>query len=157
MELHEIKSVTDNGDGTYCVKVDITDVNGDRYVTDYGVVPGDSFGLAPIIKKAVEDWVAAGNEITPIAPPDPEEVRAAMPTLTARQFRLGLIDGGIDLADVETAIAAIPDPVERKKGQVEWEYATQFNRLHPLVVQLSSSLGLTPEQVDAMWGGAAAL
>lgn len=108
------------------------------------------------IGKAV--WQALNfQEIAPFVPPSLEEKRAAMPTLSARQFRLGLIDGGIDLADVETAIAAIPDPVERKKGQVEWEYATQFNRLHPLVVQLSSSLGLTPEQVDAMWEGAAAL
>ena len=108
------------------------------------------------IEKAV--WAAVDvNEVAPYAPRSPEEARAAMPTLSARQFRLGLIDGGIDLADVETAITAIPDPVERQKGQVEWEYATQFNRLHPLVVQLSSALGLTPEQVDAMWEESATL
>ncbi|MCC5777838.1 hypothetical protein H7H48_02150 [Nitratireductor sp. B36] len=110
-------------------------------------------------RQLIAAWEAEGNTIPPHTPRDPtkEEVRAAMPALSARQFRLGLIDGGIDLADVETAIAAIPDPVERQKGQVEWEYAAQFNRLHPLVVQLSSSLGLTPEQVDAMWEQAAAL
>ncbi|MFC5584426.1 hypothetical protein ACFPOD_04830 [Nitratireductor kimnyeongensis] len=130
--------------------IDVT-IGGSRLI-----IPDDS---ANRHRQMIADWEAEGNAIPQFVPVQPslEEKRAAVPTLSARQFRLGLVDGGIDLADVETAIAAIPDPVERQRGQVEWEYATQFNRLHPLVVQLSSSLGLTPEQVDAMWEQAAAL
>ncbi len=154
MELHDLLSVTALGDGNYIAEVDITDVEGERYVANYGVIPGDEFGLAPTVRQAVEAWIAQGNTLLEPPEPTPEEIRASLPALTARQFRLGLIEGGFSLSDVEDALAAISDPVERQKGQVEWEYATQFNRLHPLVVQLSETLGLTPEQVDDLWATA---
>ena len=87
-------------------------------------------------------------------PPTPEEVRATMRPLTARQFRLGLVGGGVTLTQVDAAIAAIEDAQERTVAQIEWEYATQFNRLHPLVIQLGGAFGLTPEQIDTMWTAA---
>lgn len=90
---------------------------------------------------------------TPPAPTS-EEVRAAMPSLTARQFRLGLLDADRTFAQVEAAIAAIPDEIAREKAMVEWEYAATFNRLHPLVVDLSGALGFTPEEVDTLWQSA---
>lgn len=92
-------------------------------------------------------------EYTPPAP-TPEETRAAMPPLTARQLRLGLVGGGFSLADVEATIDAIPDAQQKAVAQIEWEYAVQFERMHPLIEQVGSSLGLTPEQIDAMWGQA---
>lgn len=108
----------------------------------------------PVKPSADHQW--KGGKWVYVQPPEPtpEEIRASLPALTARQFRLGLIGGGFSLTDVENALAAISDPVERQKGQVEWQYATQFNRLHPLVVQLSETLGLTPEQVDDLWATA---
>lgn len=108
-------------------------------------------------REMIAAWEAEGNTIPEPPVLSDAEKRAAMPLLTARQFRLGLIEGGVDLAEVEAAIAAISDPSERQKAQVEWEYATQFERLHPLVVQVSSALDLTPEQVDAMWSAATSL
>lgn len=84
-------------------------------------------------------------------PPTPEEIRAAMPPLTARQLRLGLVGGGFSLSDVETTIDAIPDEQQRAVAQIEWQYAVQFERMHPLIEQVGSTLGLTPEQIDAMW------
>ncbi|WP_421983341.1 hypothetical protein [Roseibium sp.] len=88
--------------------------------------------------------------VTPV-PPTPEENRANMQPLTARQFRLGLLQSGRTLAQVEAAIAAIEDPTERETAQVDWEYASEFNRMHPLVVDISLALGLSPEQVDTLW------
>lgn len=79
----------------------------------------------------------------------PEEKRAAMPNLTARQLRLGLLQLG-KLAGVPVAIAALPEP-EKSQAQIEWDYASEFRRLHPLIVQLIPILGLTDEQVDPVW------
>ncbi|CAN0654346.1 conserved protein of unknown function [Nitratireductor aquimarinus] len=154
MELHDLLSVADIGDGAFLVEVDITDIAGERYVADYCLVPGDDFGLAPTIRQAVGDWIDAGNAPTPNAPPPeptPEDLRNAMPPLTARQVRLGLIANGITLASVQTAIDGIADPTEREAAQVEWEYATEFERLHPLIEQVALALGLTEAGVDSMW------
>lgn len=128
-------------------------------IIDHGeelVVPDDPLNRH---RRLIADWEAEGNTIPPYAPPTmtDEEKRAAMPSLTARQFRLGMIASGITLASVQAAVDGIVDPTERAIAQVEWEYATQFERLHPLIMQLSGSLGLTAEQVDAMWQSATSL
>ena len=85
-------------------------------------------------------------------PPAPEPV---LPTLTSRQLRLGLVANGISLSSVEAAIDAIEDPTDREVARIEWEYATTFERSHPLINQIGAALGLTPEQIDAMWAEAA--
>ena len=97
------------------------------------------------------EWEAKGNTITPYAEPvlTPEEKRAAMPNLSARQLRLGLLHLG-KLAGVPVAIAALPEP-EKSQAQIEWDYASEFRRLHPLIVKLIPILGLTDEQVDPVW------
>ena len=77
-----------------------------------------------------------------------------MRSLTARQLRLGLVGGGFSLSQVETAIAAIPDEQQRAVAEIEWEYASQFERDHPLIEQVGVALGLTVEQIDAMWQAA---
>lgn len=74
-----------------------------------------------------------------------------LPPLTARQLRLGLIAAGISLSSVEAAIAGIEDATDREIARVEWEYALQFDRDHPLIDQVGVALGLTPEQIDAAW------
>lgn len=94
---------------------------------------------------------------TPPSPPTPEEKREAMPPLTRRQLRLGLLQNGISTTTVEAAIDAIPDEVEREAAKIEWEDASQYLRTHPLIEQIGVSIGLTPEQIDAMWEAAAEL
>ena len=100
-----------------------------------------------------------GKTIQPYVAPvvSDEERRATMQPLTARQFRLGLLSANITLTQVDTAIAAIVDDTERQVAQVEWMYATTFNRLHPLVVSLSATFGLTPGDVDTLWAAAVQL
>jgi hypothetical protein len=77
------------------------------------------------------------------------------PPLTARQLRLGLVSNGLALDQVDTAIAAIEDPQQRAVASIEWEYASQFERVHPLIAQVGTMLGLTDEAVDVMWAEAA--
>jgi len=101
-------------------------------------------------RQMIAEWEAQGNTIAPYEPP-PEPLRP----LTARQLRLGLVTNGISLSSVEAAIDAIEDETEREVARIEWEYATTFERSHPLIEQVGSALGLTPEQIDDMWAEAA--
>ena len=87
-------------------------------------------------------------EYTP-PPPTIEEQREAMPALTARQLRLSLLSLG-KLADVDNSLAQLPEP-ERSQAKIEWEYASSYRRMHPLILQLTPIFGLTDDQVDTIW------
>ena len=76
-------------------------------------------------------------------PPVPQSV-------TMRQARLALLGIGL-LDDVDAAIAAIPDPVQRKAAQIEWEYATVIERNSSLVTVLSAQLGLDAATLDSLF------
>jgi len=125
--------------GGFCVTIDGREM----------IVPDD---MANRERQMLAAWVAEGNTIAPYEPP-PEPLRP----LTARQLRLGLVLNGISLSSVETAIEAIEDPTDREVARIEWKYTTTFERSHPLVNQIGAALGLTPEQIDAMWTEAATL
>lgn len=96
------------------------------------------------------EWVF----MPPESEPEPELHFAP---LTARQLRLGLVAASILPAHVDAAIAVIPDATDRAVAEIEWEYASQFERDHPLIEQVGAALGLSPEQIDAMWQAAAGL
>ncbi len=51
----------------------------------------------------------------------------------------------------------LPVGSDQDKAQIEWEYATTFNRLHPLIGTVGTALGLSDTQIDALWVAAAAL
>lgn len=54
-----------------------------------------------------------------------------------------------------TAIAA--HRTERKQAAIDWEYATQVERLWPWVQTLGVALGLTDDELDALFVQAATL
>ena len=78
-----------------------------------------------------------------IVPPEPTPA-----TCSARQIRLWLLRQGIQLAQVDAAIDAIPDQLQRDSVRVEWDYAPYVERSHPMLVPLAQALGLTEQQVD---------
>ncbi len=91
-----------------------------------------------------------GEFVAPaVVAPTLDEIRAAMPPLSAKQIRLGLLSLG-KLDGVDTAIEAMPEP-DKSEAKIQWEYATEFRRLHPLILRIMPILGLTDEQVDAAW------
>ncbi|MCZ4089065.1 hypothetical protein [Sinorhizobium psoraleae] len=130
-------------------------MNDETYDCEYASSPDDTFGLNPTIRQ----WLADNPEfpIQPYTPPTAEQIRAGMPKLTARQFRLGFVNAGHSLASIDAAIAAIPDAMIRDVAQIEWQYATTFERLHPLISQIGTGLGLDDAAIDAMWTAAQSL
>jgi hypothetical protein len=71
--------------------------------------------------------------------------------VTARQFRLALL--GVGLLDaVDAHIASLPRAV-----QLEWEYAGVVERSNALIQGAASQFGLSPEQLDQLFVGAAEL
>lgn len=69
--------------------------------------------------------------------------------VTRRQGRLALIEVG-KLADVETAIAAISDPIEQLKAQVEYE-ADTWERSNEFLQTMWAQLGGTEQQLDNLF------
>lgn len=80
-----------------------------------------------------------------------------MRPLTARQLRLGLLDAGISPSAVSATIGGMPTGPDKDKAQIEWEYATTFNRTHSLIATVGAALGLSEQQIDGMWLAAANL
>ncbi|AWI60338.1 hypothetical protein [Sinorhizobium fredii] len=136
-------------EGVYILECNITDMQGDTYDAEYVTRPDDSFGLNPTIRQ----WLSDNPEfpIEAHVPPTIEEIRAAMRPLTARQLRLGLVSGSFSLAQVDAAIEAMPEGVEKETARIEWEYATTFKRTHPLIGLVGAALGLDDTEIDAMW------
>lgn len=77
--------------------------------------------------------------------------------LTRRQFRLALVMNGFALADIETLIAQIEDDMQRQITLIEWQDATVFERNNSSLLTMSALMGLSAEQVDALWTQALAL
>lgn len=118
-------------------------------VADLWEVPGLDVYPGLTLVEAPE-WVVLGAtwdgaEFTNPPPPPPE----IPPSMTARQLRLWLVRHGVALAAIEAAIAALDEPA-RTEARIEWEYATQFERTHPLLRGLAAAvLGLDGGALDA--------
>lgn len=95
-------------------------------------------------------WRVHEGELVP-SMPDPQAIRAALPPITRRQLRLTLVRNGIALDDVAGLIEALPEGLAKEEARIEWDDAQQFERMHPTLLIIAGNLGLTPEQVDAMW------
>lgn len=109
------------------------------------IVPDD---MSNRHRQMIAEWEAAGNTIPPYVVPD---LPLAMPALTRRQLRLGLLSIGLTNDEIEAHIAAIEDPTERAAALIEWQDASSYERNHPVLVEVATALGLPPEQVDALW------
>ena len=85
----------------YNIRCNITDYLGASYDTDYCSRPDDTVGVNPLIRQWLLD--NPGFQIEPYIPPDPpteDELRQRMPSLTARQFRLGLVNADLSLIHI---------------------------------------------------------
>ena len=75
--------------------------------------------------------------------------------VTMRQARLALLGAGL-LSQVDAAIDALPEP-QKSAARIEWDYSSEVHRSRPFVQQLGHALGLSDEQLDALFTQAATL
>lgn len=68
-----------------------------------------------------------------------------------RQFRLGLLDFGIDPDSITNMIQQIPDENERKRVLITWEYAVLIEKNNPLILQFAQILGFSSSDVDEIF------
>lgn len=71
-------------------------------------------------------------------------------TITRAQAKLALLSAGL-LGSVQPTIDAIPDPVQRSAAQIEWDDRLTFERTNPTLVALATAMGMTSEQLDALF------
>jgi hypothetical protein len=86
-------------------------------------------------------WVDEGNtpEPVPVLPPTVPQV------VTIRQARLALLAADL-LDDIDAAVA-----VSGRAAQIEWEYATEVRRDHPLIAAMQAAKGLSDADVDQLF------
>jgi hypothetical protein len=84
-------------------------------------------------------------------PPKPSRITK----VTMRQARLALLGAGY-LPTINAAIANMAGTAG-DAARIEWEYSQEVQRDRGLVLSLGTSLGLTTEQLDALFIAAAAI
>lgn len=89
------------------------------------------------------DALAAGLTFATARGPAPESI-------TPRQLRLWLLSQGITAQLVTTHIQGLP-PSMRDSAMIEWEYALDFKRDHPLVQQFGFMLGFSAPELEEGW------
>lgn len=103
---------------------------------------GDVIGSLELPDDTTDDqWTAALAIYT--QPPEIKDV-------SARQIRQALILSGIQLSQIDDAIATMPDP-EKTLAQIEWQYSNVFERNRPLSLQVAVMFGWSGSQLDALW------
>ena len=127
------------------------------------LIPGGAVDVEPpVVPDGHRARWSNGWAVEAIPQPEPEPEPEPLPpmvipqSVTMRQARLALLGVGL-LDDVYAAIAAIPDPVQRKAAEIEWEYAQTVDRNSPFTQQMAAGLTLTAEQLDALFTQAAGL
>lgn len=119
------------------------------------LMPGEPLDGQPqeVVDAASEAWTPEVVEAFLSSLP-PDETPQPPTTVTARQVRLWLVQNGHQLAQVESALDAIPDTLQRQMSRIEWEFAPYVERSHPLVAAISAELGI---DADAAFSEAALL
>ena len=85
---------------------------------------------------------------------EPVEPEPGVPTsVTIRQAKLQMSRAGI-LSAVDAAISGMEGQAG-EEARIEWQYATELRRAHPLVEALGPTLGLSDEAIDALFVDAA--
>jgi hypothetical protein len=120
-------------------------------LTDYGAIIrlADRAYIPPVMGNGdyrdYVQWLEEGNI------PEPADPKPPIITLivTMRQARLALMNAGL-LDQVDAAIEALPSP-QKEYARIEWEYSQEVHRQKPFVQQLGAALGLSPEQIAALF------
>lgn len=118
-------------------------------------LPGAGTLTAPpeTMGSEVAQWRGDAWLILPERPPLPDPQPAPVPTSCSPAQGIVSLYAikGITEDDVHAAIEQIPDAVERYKAQVGFTRATQWERQSATMQALASLLGLTEQDLDALF------
>lgn len=113
---------------------------------------GDRFVALDALDYSLLRKRRVGGEWLP-AEPRPQPV----PEVSMAQAVIALSRAGIAEADVAAAIDALPDGPSKTEARIWWARSSVMRRNHHAVAVLAPLLGLTEEQVDALFAAAAAV
>lgn len=105
----------------------------------------------PVIREFGEPFTGVEGGAWVVRTVDPALVLSVPYSITPRQCRLLLLQQGL-LDTVEGLIAG-----RDKATKITWEYALEFKRDDPLLIDLGVDLGLTSAQIDQFFIAAAQL
>ncbi len=96
------------------------------------------------ISEPIESWYIEDGEIKIDHQKLIEFTRINMPQLTPIEFDIKLVDAGL--------YDQVQDLIRSDiKLKIAYNRATFFSRLAPFIIQAGEALGLTDEQIDAIW------
>ena len=119
-----------------------------RRISDGAIIPVADGNMD---YEEVKQWIGQGNTVEAAAPVIPPRITK----VTMRQARLALLGAG-KLSMVDAAIASMPEP-QKSAAHIEWEYSNEVQRHNSFVSALGPALGLTEEQIDALFVAASKL
>ncbi len=93
----------------------------------------------------------ANAPVSSIAPVTNQQLRSALVMMSFQQNR-----PSIHPDSIRSFIDTLPEPNKSMAIQ-SWEYSNEMQRSNPLVNAMSASLGLTSQDLDAMWAFARTL
>lgn len=81
----------------------------------------------------------------------PDELKSRVPeSISRRQAKQLLIQLG-QIESIQNIIDAVEDPIEKQLLQSWWDDSQTFERHHPTVIEMSSLLGWTEDELDNMF------
>lgn len=121
--------------------------NGCVYVGEFlptSKLPKNCIITNTVPPEPIESWYIEDGQIKVDQEKLTQFKRQQMTPLTKRQFNLVMYDKGL-LKQVKELLA------QNERNQIEFDSTDTITRFHPTVIQLSQDLGLTEEEVDALW------
>jgi hypothetical protein len=109
---------------------------------EYLDLPNLQFKKGYVVRNLTQQEIDVMNQPPPVYVPD---------SCTPRQFRLGLLDYGIDPDSITNMILQIPDENERKRVYITWEYAVIIERNNPLIIQFAQQLNVSEQGIDEIF------
>ena len=110
-------------------------------MTHYKATPN---GTVPFTPEEESEWDLMEVEYAAGADDRAAERRASM-ACTPRQARLALVTAGV-YESVQTAVTSVSD-----QARIEWEYATMIERNNPIIAEMQEALGMSDEDLDALF------
>ncbi len=100
----------------------------------------------PLFQQASAIATLMGNALP--QEPAPQPLPEVLRPVTARQLRLWLLGKGFTPSQITGMLNQIENATQREAALIEWEYASSYERNHPLIAQVGAAIGFTEAQID---------